>query len=49
MKNIFSDKNIKKFIFNDLLDKLKDLNSEGNTLEIGSYYGVFSNIAKKYF
>ena len=40
----------KEIYFNDLLDKIKkDLNSEGNTLEIGSYYGVFSNIAKKYF
>ena len=40
--------NYKKKYFKNLYQKIKnEINSEGNVLEIGSYYGVFSNIAKQ--
>lgn len=40
--------NYKKKYFKNLYQKIKnEINSKGNVLEIGSYYGVFSNIAKQ--
>ena len=38
----------KQSYFQKLYDKIKsEINFNGNVLEIGSYYGVFSNIANK--